>query len=391
MGWDGGLDRRRQVGYIILANGLKGPKSSGTQDYTNRLKQIERGTMLQTKGYAALQAGAALEPFTFERRPVGPHEALIRIRYCGICHSDIHQARDEWGGSIFPMVPGHEIVGTVVQVGAAVKKVREGEIAGVGCFVDSCRTCASCGKGLEQYCEKGMVLTYNGRDKNGEPTYGGYSTQIVVDENYLLQIPKTLALEGTGPLLCAGITTYSPLRHWGVGKGHKLGVVGLGGLGHMAVKIGRALGADVTVLSHSEGKRKEAERLGATEFAGTGHKETFTSLARKFDFIIDTVSAPHDFNAYLELLKTDGTLILVGVPDQPMQIGAFGLILQRRRMVGSLIGGIRETQEMLDFCADHGITSDVEVIPMQQVNEAYERVIRGDVRFRFVIDLESVL
>ncbi len=347
--------------------------------------------MLQTKGYAALQAGAALEPFTFERRPVGPHEALIRIRYCGICHSDIHQARDEWGGSIFPMVPGHEIVGTVVQVGAAVKKVREGEIAGVGCFVDSCRTCASCGKGLEQYCEKGMVLTYNGRDKNGEPTYGGYSTQIVVDENYLLQIPKTLALEGTGPLLCAGITTYSPLRHWGVGKGHKLGVVGLGGLGHMAVKIGRALGADVTVLSHSEGKRKEAERLGATEFAATGHKETFTSLARKFDFIIDTVSAPHDFNAYLELLKTDGTLILVGVPDQPMQIGAFGLILQRRRMVGSLIGGIRETQEMLDFCADHGITSDVEVIPMQQVNEAYERVIRGDVRFRFVIDLESVM
>ena len=345
--------------------------------------------MLQTKGYAALQAGAALEPFTFERRPVGPHEALIRIRYCGICHSDIHQARDEWGGSIFPMVPGHEIVGTVVQVGAAVKKVREGEIAGVGCFVDSCRTCASCGKGLEQYCEKGMVLTYNGRDKNGEPTYGGYSTQIVVDENYLLQIPQTLALEGTGPLLCAGITTYSPLRHWGVGKGHKLGVVGLGGLGHMAVKIGRALGADVTVLSHSEGKRKEAERLGATAFAITGHKETFTSLARKFDFIIDTVSAPHDFNAYLELLKTDGTLILVGVPDQPMQIGAFGLILQRRRMVGSLIGGIRETQEMLDFCADHGITSDVEVIPMQQVNEAYERVIRGDVRFRFVIDLES--
>jgi uncharacterized zinc-type alcohol dehydrogenase-like protein len=342
------------------------------------------------KGYAALQAGAMLAPFTFDRRPVGSKDVQVQIGYCGICHSDIHQVRDEWGGSIFPMVPGHEIVGTVTKVGENVKKYSEGETVGVGCFVDSCQTCPSCTKGLEQYCEAGMILTYNGLDKNGQPTYGGYSSQIVVNEQYVLKIPQSLPLEGVAPLLCAGITTYSPLRQWGVGKGHRLGVVGLGGLGHMAVKFGKIFGAEVTVFSRSDNKRKEAERLGATDFAATSQEGTFTRLARQFDFIIDTVSGAHDYNAYLDLLKTDGTYILVGAPSGPISIGAFPLILRRRRLVGSLIGGIRETQEMLNFCGEYGITSDVEVIPIQQINEAYERVLRGDVRFRFVIDLASL-
>jgi uncharacterized zinc-type alcohol dehydrogenase-like protein len=346
--------------------------------------------MLPTKGYAAIEAGAQLQPFSFERRSVGPKDVLLQIRYCGICHSDIHQARDEWGGAIFPMVPGHEIVGTAVQVGPDVKSVREGDPVGVGCFVDSCRTCDSCKQGLEQYCEEGMILTYNGRDKNGEPTYGGYSTQIIVDERYLLQIPKNLALQGVGPLLCAGITVYSPFRHWGVGKGHKLAVVGLGGLGHMGVKIGRALGAEVTVLSHSEYKKNDAKRLGATDFVLSTKEGAISRLAQQFDFILDTVSAPHTADEHLGMLKTDGTLILVGAPNLPTTVGAFSLIAKRRRMVGSLIGGIKETQEMLDFCSEHGITSDVEVIQIQQINEAYERVINGDVRFRFVIDLESL-
>lgn len=343
-----------------------------------------------TKGYAALQAGAALEPFTFERRPVGSNDVQIQISYCGICHSDIHQVRDEWGGSIFPMVPGHEIVGTVSKVGADVKKFREGETVGVGCFVDSCRTCTACLKGTEQYCETGMILTYNGLDKNGQPTYGGYSTHIVVHEQYVLKIPPSLRLEGVGPLLCAGITTYSPLRQWGVGKGHKLGVIGLGGLGHMAVKFGKAFGAEVTVFSRSDTKRNEAERLGATAFAATSQEGIFTRFARGFDFIVDTVSGPHDYNFCLDLLKTDGTYILVGAPSEPVSIRAFSLILCRRRLVGSLIGGIRETQDMLNFCGEHGLTSDVEVISIQQINEAYERVLRGDVRFRFVINLASL-
>jgi uncharacterized zinc-type alcohol dehydrogenase-like protein len=343
-----------------------------------------------TKGYAALEAGASLEPFTFDRRPVGLNDVLVRIGYCGICHSDIHQARDEWGGSIFPMVPGHEIVGTVTRVGADVKKFREGETVGVGCFVDSCRACPSCTRGLEQYCEAGMILTYNGLDKNGQPTYGGYSSQIVVNEQYVLKIPQPLAPESVAPLLCAGITTYSPLRQWGVGKGHRLGVVGLGGLGHMAVKFGKAFGAEVTVFSRSDLKRKQAERLGATDFAATSQEGTFTRLARRFDFIIDTVSGAHDYHAYLDLLKTDGTYIVVGAPREPISFGAFSLILRRRRLVGSLIGGIRDTQEMLNYCGEHGITSDVEVIKIQQINEAYERVLLGDVRFRFVIDMESL-
>ncbi len=346
--------------------------------------------MLPTKGYAAHEAGAALASFTFERRGVRPKDILIQIRYCGVCHSDIHQARDEWGGSIFPMVPGHEIVGTVAQVGAEVKKFREGETVGVGCFVDSCRTCESCMKGLEQYCEAGMVFTYNGLDKDGKPTYGGYSDHIVVDEDYVLNIPDGLSLEGVAPLLCAGITTYSPLRQWGVGKGHHLAVVGLGGLGHMAVKIGRALGAEVTVFSRSDSKREDATRLGASDYASTSQEGTCTRLARTFDFVIDTVSAPHDVNAHLDLLKTDGTYILVGVPPEAIPVNAFSLILRRRRLVGSLIGGIRETQEMLNFCGEHGLISDVEVIPISQINDAYERVLQGAVRFRFVIDMASL-
>ncbi len=346
--------------------------------------------MLPTTGYAAMTAKAPLTPFSFERRAVGPHDVLITITHCGICHSDIHQARDEWGGSIFPMVPGHEIVGTILQAGSAVTRFKVGETAGVGCFVDSCRTCPACREGLEQYCETGMILTYSGRDKDGRPTQGGYSTQIVVDESYVLRIPSALSPAGAAPLLCAGITTYSPLRHWGVGKYHKLAVVGLGGLGHMAVKIGKALGTDVTVLSTSDGKRKDAERLGAADFALTSQPETFTRLQRHFDFILDTVSAPHDYNAYVNLLKTDGTLILVGAPDKPTPLEPFPLILHRRSIAGSVIGGIRETQEMLDFCAMHNIESDIELIPIQQVNEAYERVLYGDVRFRFVIDLRSI-
>ncbi|MDT7044125.1 NAD(P)-dependent alcohol dehydrogenase [Candidatus Nitronereus thalassa] len=346
--------------------------------------------MLHTKGYAAMSAGAALEPFSFNRRAVGPHDVLIQIQYCGICHSDIHQARDEWGGSFFPMVPGHEIVGTAIQIGGEVKKFKQGDRVGVGCFVDSCRRCGACQVGLEQYCEAGMILTYNGLDKQGAPTYGGYSKQIVVDENYLLRVPSSLSLEGTAPLLCAGITTYSPLKHWGVGKGHRLGVVGLGGLGHMAVKIGWALGAEVTVFSRSERKRQDAYRLGAVDFVSTEKDGALSEQSGKFDFVIDTVSASHDYNAYLDLLTRDGTMILVGAPSEPLPVAAFHLVLKRRRMVGSLIGGISETQEMLEFCAKHQIPSDVEVIPFQQVNEAYERILKGDVRFRFVIDVESL-
>jgi uncharacterized zinc-type alcohol dehydrogenase-like protein len=338
-----------------------------------------------------MKAGSPLEPFTFSRREVGPHDVLIQIRYCGICHSDLHQARDEWGGSLFPMVPGHEIVGTVAKVGPAVKRVTVGDTAGVGCFVDSCRTCPQCKKGLEQYCEDHLVLTYNGTEKDGRtPTYGGYSTQIVVDEKYVLRIPKRLAPERAAPLLCAGITTYSPLKHWRVGKKHKLAVVGLGGLGHMAVKIGAALGAEVTVLSRSDKKKNDAKRLGTTDFFVTSETETFKKLGRRFDSVMDTVSAAHDYNAYLDLLKTDGTMILVGAPDKPTPLSAFPLLLRRRRLVGSIIGGIKETQEMLDFCAKHECSADIEMIPIQQVNEAYERMLRGDVRYRFVIDLNSL-
>jgi len=347
--------------------------------------------MLSTRGYAAMAAGSPMEPFNFSRREVGPSDVLIQIRYCGICHSDLHQVRDEWGGSLFPLVPGHEIVGTVTQVGSAVTAFHVGETAGVGCFVDSCRKCSSCRIGLEQYCETQCTWTYNSKEKDGcTPTYGGYSNQIVVDERYVLRMPERLTPERAAPLLCAGITTYSPLRHWGIGKGHRLGVVGLGGLGHMAIKFGAAFGAEVTVFSHSQHKRGDAKRLGAMEFADTSNPETFSKLARHCDVIIDTVSAAHDYSAYLELLKTDGTMILVGAPDTPAPLGAFPLIMRRRRLAGSLIGGIRETQEMLDFCATHNIVSDVEIIAIQQIDDAYERMLKGDVRYRFVIDLNTL-
>jgi uncharacterized zinc-type alcohol dehydrogenase-like protein len=346
---------------------------------------------IPVQGYAAPAVRAPLGPFSFERRAPGPHDVLIEILFCGVCHSDIHQARDEWGDSIFPMVPGHEIVGTVVEVGSEVRKWKAGDTVGVGCFVDSDRECEACRAGEEQYCEKGMTPTYNGYEPDGKtPTYGGYSTAITVNEDYVLRIPKGMPLDGAAPLLCAGITTYSPLRHFGLKAGDKLAVVGLGGLGHMAVKLAKAMGASVTVLSHSPGKREDALRLGADDFLATNDPAVFEKNAGRFDFILDTVSAKHDYNAYLGLLRRDGTMVLVGAPNEPAPLDAFPLLTKRRRLAGSAIGGIRETQEMLDFCASHGIASDVEVIPIQKINEAWERTVRSDVRYRFVIDIESL-
>jgi uncharacterized zinc-type alcohol dehydrogenase-like protein len=347
--------------------------------------------MLATRGYATGGPTSNLEPFNFERREPGPHDVLIEIIYCGVCHSDIHQARDEWGGSIYPMVPGHEIVGRVTRIGSEVTKFKEGDLAGVGCFVDSCHVCENCKDGLEQYCENHLVVTYNGTEKDEKtPTYGGYSSQIVVDENYTLKISSKLPLEGVAPLLCAGITTYSPLRHFGVGPGQRVGVVGLGGLGHMGVKLAASMGAEVTVFSTSKSKEKDARRLGAHDFVVTKNPKNFEPLAGKFDFILDTVSAPHDLNIYLSLLRRDGVMVLVGVPEKPVELQVFSLLTNRRRLAGSSIGGIRETQEMLDYCAQMNITSDVEVIPIQQIAEAYDRTVKGDVRYRFVIDMKSL-
>jgi uncharacterized zinc-type alcohol dehydrogenase-like protein len=346
--------------------------------------------MLKTASYAALSPTTPLVPHSIERREPGPNDVQVDILYCGVCHSDIHQARDEWGGSIFPMVPGHEIVGTVTAVGGQVKKWKTGDTVGIGCFVDSCRACNACRDGEEQYCEEGMTLTYNGYERGGKvPTYGGYSTRITVNEEYVLRIPKGMPLERTAPLLCAGITTYSPLRHFGVKAGDRVAVVGLGGLGHMGVKIAKAMGAKVTVLSHSPNKRDDALRLGAEDLIATSDEKVFRKLARRFDLLLDTVSASHDYNAYLNTLRRDGTMVLVGVPE-PTPLSAGSLIFGRRRLAGSLIGGIRETQEMLDFCAAHAVASDVEVIPIQKINEAYDRVIRSDVRYRFVIDIASL-
>lgn len=346
--------------------------------------------MLKIPAYAAMAAKEPLQSHTIERREPGPHEVLIDILYCGVCHSDIHQARDEWGGSIFPMVPGHEIVGTVGKVGTRVTKWRTGDTVGVGCFVDSCRECEACRAGEEQFCEAGMSVTYNGYERDGRtPTHGGYSTRITVNEDYVLRIPPGLPLERVAPLLCAGITTYSPLKRFGAKAGDNVAILGLGGLGHMGVKIAKAMGAVVTVLSHSAGKREAALALGADDFVDTGDPEAFRRNAKRFDFILDTVSARHDYNAYLELLKRDRTMVLVGIPD-PVPLAAGALVMQRRHLAGSLIGGIRETQEMLDFCAKHGVLSDVEVIPIQKINEAYERVLKSDVRYRFVVDTGSL-
>jgi alcohol dehydrogenase (NADP+) len=347
--------------------------------------------MNNTQAYAAQSATDALAPFSFQRREVQDPDLLVDILYCGVCHSDIHQVRNEWGGSIYPMVPGHEIVGRVIKTGDQVKKFKAGDLVGVGCFVDSCRECPQCKAKQEQYCEKGMSPTYNGYERDGRtPTLGGYSTQIVVDQNYVLSVPSNLPLEGVAPLLCAGITTYSPLRHWNVGKGHRVGVLGLGGLGHMGVKLAAAFGAEVTMLSTSPSKEADAKRLGAHKFALTTNPDVFRQYSRYFDFVLDTVSARHDYEKYLETLKTDGTLIMVGLPPEPMAVPASSLVPRRRSIAGSMIGGIAETQEMLDFCAERNIASDVEVIPIQQINEAYERTLKGQVKYRFVIDIASL-
>jgi uncharacterized zinc-type alcohol dehydrogenase-like protein len=346
--------------------------------------------MSKTKGYAAMAAKSLLGPFSFERREPREHDVAIDIKFCGICHSDIHQARDEWGGAIFPMVPGHEIAGVVTAVGNKVTKYKVGDKVGVGCFVDSCRKCPQCQEGLEQYCSVGMVLTYNGKDHEGVPTFGGYSEKIVVDENYALRIPDNLPMDAAAPLLCAGITLYSPLQHWGAGPGKKVAIIGLGGLGHMGVKLAHALGAEVTVLSQSLKKQADGKRLGADYFYATSDPATFTKLKKYFDLIICTVSAGIDWNQYLELLDVDGTMVVVGVPDQDVPVNASKLIMGRRSLAGSVIGGIRETQEMLDFCGKHGITCDIEIIPIQKVNEAFDRVVKSDVRYRFVIDMASL-
>lgn len=346
--------------------------------------------MTTVNAYAAQNSTTPLAPFNFERRDVGPDDVKIDILYCGVCHSDLHQVRNEWGGSIYPMVPGHEIVGRITEVGSKVKNFTVGDLAGIGCFVDSCRTCPSCLANEEQYCDNGMVGTYNGRDKEGNPTYGGYSTQIVVDEKYTLHVSEKLAIEGVAPLLCAGITTYSPLRHWNIGKGHKVAVVGLGGLGHMGVKFAVSFGAEVTVLSTSKSKEQDALNLGAHHFEITSEAETMKKLQGSFDFILSTISAPHDYNDYLSLLSLNGTMVVVGVPPQPSTVQAFSLIGKRRSVAGSLIGGIKETQEMLDYCAGHNIVSDVEVINAADINDAYERMLKGDVRYRFVIDIASI-
>jgi alcohol dehydrogenase (NADP+) len=347
--------------------------------------------MAKTPAYAAASAGAPLAPFTIERRDPGPHDVVIDILYCGICHSDIHQARDEWGGSLFPMVPGHEIVGRVRRVGKEVSRFKEGDLAGVGCMVDSCRVCDSCRRGLEMFCEKRCALTYNGTEMDRETrTYGGYSTQIVVDDRFVLKVPAGLDPAGAAPLLCAGITTYSPLRQWNCKKGDRVGVVGLGGLGHMAVKLAASMGAEVTMFSTSRSKEADARRLGAQAFAYTKDESTFTKLAGRFELLIDTIAAPHDYNAYLGLLRPQGAMVVVGIPSEPIPVAAFSLIMGNRRLAGSAIGGIAETQEMLDYCAEHKVVSDIEVIPVQKVNEAYERMIRNDVRYRFVIDISSL-
>jgi alcohol dehydrogenase (NADP+) len=347
--------------------------------------------MFSTKAYAASAANSPLAPFSFNRREPTPNDVQIDILFCGVCHSDLHTVRDEWGGTTYPCIPGHEIVGRVVKVGSDVKKFREGDLVGVGCMVDSCRTCENCRANLEQFCDSGVVFTYNSKDKHtGGMTYGGYSKSIVVDQHFVLRIPDKLDPAAAAPLLCAGITTYSPLRHWKVRKGLKVGVVGLGGLGHMAVKFAHAFGAHVVLFTTSPGKTADARRLGAHEVVVSKNEEEMKKHVNSFDFIIDTVSAKHDLNAYLALLKRDGTMTLVGAPPEPIPLEAFSLIHRRRQLAGSLIGGIKETQEMLDFCAEHGIMCDIEMIPIDKINEAYERMLKSDVKYRFVIDMASL-
>lgn len=349
--------------------------------------------MYKTKAYSAASATSRLASTTITRRDLTEHDVQIEILFCGICHSDLHQVRNEWSGvmpTIYPCVPGHEIVGRVTRVGSAVTKFKPGDLAAVGCMVDSDGTCPECRAGLEQFCPN-MILTYNFPDKHlGGVTYGGYSESVVVSERFVLRVPSHLNLAGTAPLLCAGITTYSPMRHWGVSKGKKVGVVGLGGLGHMGVKFAHAMGAHVVVFTTSPGKQEDALRLGADEVVISRHADEMAKHDASFDFILDAVSAVHDINAYINLLRRDGNLTLVGAPEKPMSLAAFGLIMKRRSLSGSPIGGISETQEMLDFCGEHNITADVEVIPIQKVNEAYERLLKSDVKYRFSIDMASL-
>lgn len=341
--------------------------------------------------YAAHSPADSLKPFSINRREPKPHDVQIEILFCGVCHSDLHQARNEWHNTIYPCVPGHEIVGKVTKVGSAVTRFKEGDLAAVGCMVDSCRECSSCKEGHEQFCDEFPVFTYNGSDKHGGGhTFGGYSDSIVVDEAFTLRVPENLDLAAVAPLLCAGITTYSPLRHWDVRKGRKVGIVGLGGLGHMAVKFAHAFGAHTVLFTTSPGKAEDARRLGADEVVISKNADEMQAHLGSFDFILDAVSAEHDINAYLELLKRDGTLTLVGAPEKPLPVVTFNLLMKRRTLAGSLIGGIKETQEMLDFCGEHNITADIELIDIQQINEAYERLLRSDVKYRFVIDMKSL-
>ena len=346
--------------------------------------------MTTVAAYAAPAAKAPLERTTIERREVGEFDVLIDIKFAGICHSDIHQAREGWGEAIFPMVPGHEIAGIVSEVGAGVTKYQVGDRVGVGCLVDSCRECESCKAGEEQYCTGGNVGTYNSIGKDGEPTYGGYAEKVVVDENFVVRIPDALSLDVAAPLLCAGITTYSPLKHWNAGPGKKVAVLGMGGLGHMGVKIAHALGAEVTVLSQSLRKKDDGLKLGADHYYATSDEQTFKDLQGSFDLILSTVSAPLDFGAFLSLLKRDGALVNVGAPEEPIALNLFSVIAGRKTLAGSMIGGIAETQEMLDFCAEHGFGAEIEVISADQINEAYERVLASDVRYRFVIDTATI-
>ena len=347
--------------------------------------------MIATKAYAAQSATTPLAPFNLERRNPGPNDVEIDILFCGVCHTDIHLLKNDWGFSIYPMVPGHEIVGKVVSVGNTVKKFRVGDTAGVGCLVDSCRECENCKEGLEQYCQGGMVLTYSGLEKDGKTvTQGGYSTKIVVDERFVLKISDKLSPAAAAPLLCAGITTYSPLRYWKVGKGHKIAIVGLGGLGHMAIKFAKSFGAEVTVLSTSPSKKEDALKLGAHKFVLTTDEDQLKEVANSYHFILDTLSANHDYAQYVNLLKVNGTLICVGLPLEPIHLPAFNIVFTRKCVAGSLIGGLPETQEMLDYCAEHNIVADVELIPIQKIQEGFDRMIKSDVKYRFVVDIASL-
>lgn len=347
---------------------------------------------INVKAYGTEAADAPLQGLSIPRREVAAHDVKIEILYCGVCHSDLHTARNEWHNTVYPNVPGHEVVGKVVSVGNHVKKFKVGDTVGIGCIVDSCRECQYCNEGLEQFCEPGMTGTYNSPDKYlpNVQTYGGYSESIVVDENYVLSIPENLDLAATAPLLCAGITTYSPLKHWNVGPGKNVGIVGIGGLGHMGIKIAKAMGAHVVAFTTSESKFKEAQRLGADEVVLSTDPKQMNKFRGKLHFILDAVSAEHDINAYLGLLRVDGSLALVGAPEQPLPVAAFSVILGRKSFAGSMIGGIAETQEMLDFCGKHNITADIEMIDMNQINEAYDRLLKGDIKYRFVIDMASL-